>query len=92
MIVTERGRQRLPEHDHPESLMSPPMHPAPGALPKCDFFTADSAGARPGRRADMHRRTPPSVINWQGGVLVMAGHCHEVLASVQDSEDKEDRQ
>ncbi|MED6254158.1 hypothetical protein ATANTOWER_018001 [Ataeniobius toweri] len=38
MIETERGRQRLPEQYHPESLMSPPMHPAPGALPKCDFL------------------------------------------------------
>lgn len=38
MIVTERRWQSLPEQCHPESLMSPLLYTAPGALPKCDFL------------------------------------------------------
>lgn len=61
MIVTGRGRQRLPE-----SVMSLPLNPAPGALPECDFLPLIQPALKPGNHGDVNRGMPLSVINWQG--------------------------
>lgn len=42
--------------------------------------TADSASTQPGNHGDVHRGMPRSVINWHGGVLVVAGLCRMLFA------------
>ena len=42
--------------------------------------TADSAGTQPGNHGDVHRGMPRSVINWHGGLLVVAGLCRMLSA------------
>lgn len=57
-----------------ESLMSLPLLPCTGSSAKVRLFLPlIQPGTQLGNHGDVNRGMPPSVINWHGGVLVVAG-------------------